>query len=192
MKGARVDKKRREDRRPAGRQSQVAERLKKRLGLKPLPLEGGYYVESYRSSEMLAAGAVSGCAHGARVLSTAIFYLLTPDTCSRMHRLSSDEVYHFYLGDPVELLQLMPDGTGRVVTLGPKVFEGMHLQAVVPRGVWQGARLRRGGRFALLGTTMAPGFEFADLEIGMRAQLCREYGQYRSRICSLTHPNHTP
>ena len=178
--------KRRESQRSATGQSQVSERLKKILGLKPLPLEGGYYVESYRASEMLVAGAVSERAQGARVLSTAIYYLLTPDTCSRLHRLSSDEVYHFYLGDPVELLQLMPDGTGRVVTLGQKVFEGMHLQAVVPRGVWQGARLRRGGRFALLGTTMAPGFDFSDCEMGDRQRLLQRYPDCRTTILSLT------
>ncbi|MBI5853784.1 MAG: cupin domain-containing protein [Nitrospirae bacterium] len=140
------------------------------LGLKPLPLEGGYYTESYRSAEVIGPD-VAGCRQGRRALSTAIFYLLTPDTCSRLHRLASDEIYHFYLGDPVELLQLLPDGTGRVVTLGPKVFDGMHLQAVVPRGLWQGARLRRGGRFALLGTTMAPGFDFSDCEMGDRQAL---------------------
>lgn len=185
MKGVRVGKKRRENRRPAGRQSQVAERLKKLLGLKPLLLEGGYYVESYRSAEAIGPD-LAGNRQGPRALSTAIFYLLTPDTCSRLHRLSSDEVYHFYLGDPVELLQLLPGGIGRVVTLGQKVFEGMHLQTVVPRGLWQGARLRRGGRFALLGTTMAPGFDFSDCEMGDRQLLLQRYPDCRTTILSLT------
>jgi predicted cupin superfamily sugar epimerase len=172
-------------RRSDGRTS-VAERLKELLGLKPLPSEGGYYVESYRSSEMLAAGAVSGRAHGTRVLSTAIYYLLTPDTCSRLHRLASDEIYHFYLGDPVELLQLLPDGTGRVVTLGPNLVKGMVVQAVVPRGTWQGSRLRRGGRYALMGTTMAPGFDPADCEFGGRHTLLRKYPRFRTSILALT------
>src|SRR5207245_2095434 len=91
---------------------------------------------------------------------TAIYYLLTPDTFSALHRLPTDEVYHFYLGDPVEMLQLWPDGSGRVGTLGQDVRAGQLLQVIVPRGVWQGSRLRPGGAFALLGTTMAPGFDF--------------------------------
>lgn len=169
--------------RGTARRSQVAERLKQLLGLKPLPIEGGYYVESYRSAEVFESGSAG---RGSRPLSTAIFYLLTPDTCSRLHRLASDEIYHFYLGDPVELLQLLPDGTGRVVTLGPNILKGMHLQAVVPRGTWQGSRLRRGGRYALMGTTMAPGFDAADCEFSDRRRLCELFPNWNSQITRLT------
>src|SRR5581483_11176343 len=97
---------------------------------------------------------------------TAIYYLLTPDTVSAMHRLATDEIFHFYLGDPVEMLQLRPDGSHRVAILGPDLDAGQRPQIVVPRGVWQGARLVPGGRFALLGTTVAPGFDYADYETG--------------------------
>jgi predicted cupin superfamily sugar epimerase len=82
---------------------------------------------------------------------------LTPDTFSALHRLASDEVFHFYLGDPVEMLQVWPDGSHRVVLIGTDLAAGERPQVVVPRGIWQGARLRPGGRFALLGTTVAPG-----------------------------------
>jgi predicted cupin superfamily sugar epimerase len=81
-----------------------------------------------------------------------------------MHRLRSDEVFHFYLGDEVEMLQLWPDGTGRRVGLGSDLAAGMLPQTVVPQGVWQGSRLVRGGRFALLGCTVSPGFDYADFE----------------------------
>src|SRR5438309_5994853 len=127
----------------------TAARLLELLDLRPLPGEGGYYRETHRSADRVPfAGRAGGKSAG-----TAIYYLLTPETFSALHRLPTDEVYHFYLGDPVEMLQLWPDGTGRVVSLGQDVRAGHLLQAVVPRGVWQGSRLYSGGAFALLGTT---------------------------------------
>src|SRR5438046_10492032 len=122
--------------------------------LRPLPLEGGYYRETYRSSDRLPTAD--------KALSTAIYYLLTPRTFSALHRLPSDEIFHFYLGSPVQMLQLWTDGEGRVVTLGPDVLAGQSPQVLVPRGVWQGRYLLPGGAYALLGTTLAPAFDFAD------------------------------
>jgi predicted cupin superfamily sugar epimerase len=147
----------------------TAEQLIAALDLKPLPREGGYYRETYRSPR-----------------STAIYYLLTPDTCSALHRLPGDEVYHFYLGDPVELLLLEEGAGGRIVTLGPDVLGGQSVQAVVRGGVWQGSVLGAGGRFALLGTTMAPGFECADYEAGDRHSLCMAFPDFAERIRRLT------
>ena len=103
-----------------------------------------------------------------------------------MHRLQSDEIFHFYLGDPVEMLQLSPDGTGQTVVLGSDLRVGMQPQVVVPRGVWQGSRLVAGGKFALLGCTVAPGFDFADYEHGRRTDLIRLYPQFREKIVALT------
>ena len=100
---------------------------------------------------------------GERSLGTAIYYLLTPDTYSALHRLPGDEVFHFYLGDPVEMLELRPDGSSCTTVLGPGL-DDMRPQHVVPGGVWQGSRLREGGGWALLGTTMAPGFSYEDYE----------------------------
>ncbi|HEY7676597.1 MAG TPA: cupin domain-containing protein, partial [Candidatus Methylomirabilis sp.] len=140
----------------------TADALKTLLGLRPHPAEGGFFVETYRAGEGVPAEALPARYGGARAFSTAIYYLLTPDTFSAMHRLASDEVFHFYLGDPVEMLHLFPDGSGRAVTLGPDLLAGMRPQVVVPRGVWQGSRLAPGGRLALLGTTVAPGFDLAD------------------------------
>jgi uncharacterized protein len=158
------------------------------LGLRPLPVEGGYYRETYRAALRLPAGALGPHYADARAASTAIYYLLTPDTFSALHRLPGDEVYHFYLGDPVEVLQLGPapaDG-GRVLTLGTDLRAGQAPQAVVPGGVWQGSALASGGRFALLGTTMAPGFEFADYEAGDRAALLATYPAFADRVRRLT------
>lgn len=164
----------------------TADRLIALLGLKPLPGEGGYYAESYRSTETVSAPALPGRYQGPRAWGTAIYYLLTPDTCSLLHRLQSDEIYHFYLGDPVELLQLRPDGSGGTCLLGHALDQDMRVQVTVPRGVWQGSRLRPGGRVALLGTTMAPGFEFMDCELASRESLCRCYPAFAELIHALT------
>lgn len=162
------------------------DRIKAQLKLKPHPAEGGYYLETYRSEESLPEEALPGRYHGSRHCSTAIYYLLTPDSISVLHRLQSDEVFHFYLGDPVEMLQLWPDGTGRVVLLGSDLLNGMNPQVVVPRGIWQGARLRAGGRFALLGTTVSPGFEYEDCETGQRHLLIQSYPRFCEWIMALT------
>jgi hypothetical protein len=112
--------------------------------------------------------------------------MLTPDTFSAMHRLNGDEVYHFYLGDPAEMLILKPDGTGETLLMGQDIVSGMRLQHVVPGGVWQGSRLRPGGKFALLGTTMAPGFDPADFELGSRDELSARYPACAELIAALT------
>src|SRR5580693_10660886 len=97
----------------------TAEGVKKLLGLRPHPCEGGWYVRTYEAAELVAAEAFAdGRYVGERRTGTAIYYLLEAETFSEMHRLQSDEVFHFYLGDPVEMLQLFPDGTGRKVILG--------------------------------------------------------------------------
>lgn len=166
----------------------TAEQLIAALGLKPLPVEGGYYRETYRAGLRLPASLLPAPYPSDRDAATAIYYLLTPTTFSALHRLPTDEVFHFYLGDPVEMLQLLPDGSGRVVTLGLDVLGGQFVQALVPRGVWQGSALKSGGAFALLGTTMAPGFDFADYEGGNRETLLAQYPAFAERIRRLTPP----
>jgi len=163
----------------------TADQLIALLDLKPHP-EGGYYIETYRSSETISEEALPRRYKGRRCFGTAIYYLLTAQTFSAMHRVRSDEIFHFYSGDPVEMLQLWPDGSGRVAILGSDVLNGMQPQVVVDRGVWQGARLLKGGKFALLGTTVSPGFEFADYESGRRKELVKSYPQFRELVIALT------
>jgi predicted cupin superfamily sugar epimerase len=155
------------------------------LGLKPLTPEGGYYRETYRSDETIVAGVLPGRYQGKRAFGAAIYYLLTPETFSAMHRISTDEVYHFYLGDPVELVELDSDGSSRVVRLGHNMLQNMVLQHVVRRGTWQGLRLVPGGRLALLGTTTAPAFDKADYEHGDRDRLIAAYPGARDLITTL-------
>lgn len=156
------------------------------LGLVPLHTEGGYFRESYRSADSLPPGVLPGRYSGGRSTSSAIYYLLTPESCSKLHRLRTDEVYHFYLGDPVEMLQLHPEGTARKILLGAGLADGMRPQVVVPGGVWQGSRVLDGGRFALLGTTMAPGFDPEDFEAGDRESLIHTYPAFRKSIEALS------
>jgi predicted cupin superfamily sugar epimerase len=153
------------------------------LDLQPLPREGGYYRETYRSRDLLPAVALGTPRD--RSAGTAIYYLLTPETLSALHRLPTDEIFHFYLGDPVEMLQLLPDGSGRLVILGNDLRAGHRPQIVVPAGTWQGSRLISGGGFALMGTTMAPGFDFDDYEHGDRDALVKHYAAFAEHIAKL-------
>ena len=164
----------------------TAEQIKALLDLEAHPKEGGFFAETYRAGEQIPQATLPDRYDGSRSLATAIYYLLTPETFSAMHRLQSDEVFHFYLGDPVEMLQLQPDGSGRVLILGSDILSGMRPQLVVPKGVWQGARVRPGGGFALMGATVSPGFEYRDYETGRSAELMRAYPEFRELIAALT------
>ncbi len=163
----------------------TAEEVIRLLGLEPLEPEGGFCAETYRARAVLPAGTVPGV-EAPRPLATAIYYALTPATFSALHRLRADEVWHFYLGDPVELLLLEPGAEGHLLALGPDLAAGQRPQATVPAGAWQGARLAPGGRWALLGTTMAPGYDPADFELGRRDALLARWPAQRVLIEALT------
>jgi predicted cupin superfamily sugar epimerase len=111
---------------------------------------------------------------------------MTPGDFSALHRLKSDEVYHFYGGSPTELLRLFPDGTGSVTICGPEFWNGQQPQIVVKRGTWQGSHPIEAGKYSLLGTTMSPGFDPADFELGKRADLLKAYPAFTEKIKALT------
>lgn len=167
---------------------EALQRLIETLDLQPLPGEGGLFRQTYKAAEMIRADALPARYTDTHAFGTAIYYLLTgdPDSFSALHRLPSDEIYHFYLGDPVELLLLYPDGSGQVVVLGPELVRGQKVQVLVPHSVWQGSRLQKGGHFALLGTTMAPGFEDSDYFAGSRARLTQQYPEWSTWINQLS------
>jgi predicted cupin superfamily sugar epimerase len=164
----------------------TAQQVIDRLGLVPLTIEGGYFRETYRSALSIPANALPNDYTGDRNVSTAIYYLLTPDTFSVIHRVKSDEVFHFYAGDPVEMLQLWPDSTARRVIIHNDLASGHEPQLVVPAGVWQGCRLIPGGQWALMGCTVAPGFDYADYEPGDRDELIKLYPDHSELITHLT------
>lgn len=156
------------------------------LKLSEHPREGGYFAETYRSMERVPKDVLPPAYSNERSLSTAIYYMLTPDTFSRLHRLKGDEIFHFYRGDPVEMLQLFPDSGGRLIKIGSDLAAGFRPQVLVPKNVWQGSRLIPGGRFALMGTTMAPGFDYADYEEGDRERLMALFPDFKQLIILLT------
>lgn len=163
-----------------------AEQIIEALGLTPLPMEGGYYSETYRCGERIPRAVVDSRYPSERSICTAIYYLLTPEMFSAMHRVRSDEIFHFYRGDPVEMLMLYPDGSHELVMLGSDVLSGEKPQMLVPHGVWQGCMLKAGGEYALMGCTVAPGFEFEDYEHGDRTSLISAYPDCKRIITKLT------
>jgi predicted cupin superfamily sugar epimerase len=166
----------------------TADEVKQLLGLAPHPREGGWFVQTYAAAEAIAPSAFAdGRYTSPRRTSTAIYYLLEPDTFSEMHLLRSDEVFHFYRGDPVEMLQLHPDGSGRTIVIGNDLAQGQRPQVLVERGVWQGSRLLAGGRWALLGCTVSPGFEYEDYDSASRDDLTSRWPAFAEVIAALTH-----
>lgn len=158
------------------------------LQLAPLPVEGGYFRETWRSPVTASPGTLPLRYTSEKSLGSAIYYLLTSDrdSFSALHRLPTDEIYHFYLGDPVEMLLLGANGAAERVRLGHDLAAGEHVQYIVPGGVWQGSRLIAGGSFALLGTTMSPAFDPSDYQPGLRSELTSQYPQHAASIQALT------
>ena len=154
------------------------------LRLELLPIEGGYFRQTWSSDDLVSIPGYDG----QRPAGTAIYYLLTsdPDSFSALHRLATGEIYHFYLGDPVEMLLLAEGAPGRRIILGPDLLGGQHVQYVVPRSVWQGSRVIPGGRFALLAATMAPGFDARDFTLGRRQELLPRFPECAALIRELT------
>ena len=145
------------------------------LGMQAHP-EGGYFVETWRSDEQ---------ADG-RALGTAIYFLLTPEGFSAMHRLASDEIWHHYAGGAVEMLLLHPDGKGETRQLGQDLARGDRPQTQVPRGTWQGARVLGDAPWALVGCTVTPGFAFEDFALAERDVLLATWPEHAEAIRRLT------
>jgi uncharacterized protein len=165
----------------------TADEIKRHLNLAPHPCEGGWFTQTWRAEETIPCEALPARYPAMRPAGTCIYYLLEPGTFSEMHRLASDEIFHFYLGDPVEMLQLAPDGSARTMILGNDLTAGQLPQVVVPKFVWQGSRLVPGGKVALLGCTVSPGFDYADYEAGRADSLTRDYPEAADVIRTLTH-----
>jgi predicted cupin superfamily sugar epimerase len=153
----------------------TADEVKTLLRLKPLPVEGGFFRETHRSRSQLSEACLPSGFQGSHSLATAIYYLITPESFSALHRVPGVEIFHFYCGDPVIMLQLLPDGTSRTITLGGDLLSGQQPQVIVEGGIWQGCRLVPEGSWALLGTTMSPGFDPNDYEAGERETLIAQY-----------------
>ena len=160
-----------------------------RLRLEPHP-EGGWYRQTYRAPLMLARAALPGHA-GDRAASTAIYFLLAGDQFSALHRLRSDELWHFYAGSALIVHVIEPSGKYSELLVGSGPTSGEDFQAVVPAGCWFGSSLRQPNTWALVGCTVAPGFDFSDFEMARRDELSAQYPQHRNIIERLTRKNET-
>lgn len=157
-----------------------------KLGLQPHP-EGGHYRETYRCAEGVAGAHLPERFAGDRCFGTAIYFLLEGRQFSALHRIGSDELWHYYTGNSgLTVSMIAPDGELIEARLGQDSEAGEQFQAMVPSGSWFGARLCRADGFALVGCTVAPGFDFADFELGERAALTRQFPQHRAAIEALT------
>ncbi len=135
------------------------------FNLRPLPVEGGFYRVTYTGELRLPASVLPPSIRSERPAKSAIYYLLTADTKSRLHRLETDEMWHFYLGDLVDLFVFEPEVDYTKIELGHNVIDGQSVQAVVPAGSWFGASLRSGGRWALMACSLAPAYSDEDFSL---------------------------
>jgi uncharacterized protein len=159
-----------------------------RLGLQPHP-EGGFFTETYRSAETIPSGSLPRRFGGPRSFSTAIYFLLTGEHFSALHRIASDETWHFYAGHPLLVEAIHPEGGLEVYRLGADAEQGCVFQTTVPAGCWFGASLAAPAGpedFALVGCTVAPGFDFADFELGRCSDLLARFPDHRLLIERLT------
>jgi hypothetical protein len=146
----------------------------------------GFVAETYGSSQVIPAEALPKAYDGTRPLGSAIYFLVTPEAQIRLHRIRSDQMYHHYLGDPLEVLLLYPGGGGGVVVVGSDLSAGMRPQLFIPGGTFHTARLRPGSSYSLLGSSAWPGVEPPDVEMGKPDELMRVYPDFRSEIGTLT------
>ena len=166
----------------------IAQKLIQHFKMAKIPAEGPWFTVTYRSQDMLDSKSLPVRYKGNRVAGTAIYAVQTKADFSAMHKLATDEIWHFYGGDPLEMLLLYPDGPGEVVVIGPDVFKGQHPQFVVPRDVWQGSTPIGADpqSYSFFANTLAPGFEFDDFEMGYRDELQQKYPQFADQIARLT------
>jgi uncharacterized protein len=148
--------------------------------------EGGYFRQTYRSAMTIAREGLPAEFAGARAASTAIYFLLEGENFSAFHRLRSDEVWHFYVGAPLVVHAIEPDGKYFAVLLGNNPELGQSFQAVVPLGCWFATHVADWKSWALVGCTVAPEFEYEDFEIAKREELVRQFPQHREMIERLT------
>ena len=166
----------------------TSEQVIELLGLKPHPT-CGFVAETYRTKGRIPDEALPTVYGGSRSFASVLYFMVTPEAQIRLHRIRSDQMYHHYIGEPLEVLLLYPDGTGEVTITGSDLSAGMRPQLLIPGGTFHMSRLRAGSAptaFALLGTTEWPGFESPDLELGDPEKLMASYPAFRHEIQEFT------
>jgi predicted cupin superfamily sugar epimerase len=155
----------------------------KKLDLVPLPEEGGFYRETFRSNRIVKSEVL-----GEKSECTCIYYLITEESFSALHAVDQDEIFHFYAGSSVEMFQFTTDGESEITTIGNDIFNDEIPQVIVPNGVWQGTKLKepKEGAWALLGCTVAPGFEIENFHIESRSELIQKFPHLKEQITRFT------
>ena len=153
----------------------------KRLGLQRHP-EGGYFKETYRSSEVILKHALPARFNGDRVFSTCIYFLLNIKEFSAFHAIQQDEVWHFYEGSSLTIHIIDQTGEYTAAKLGTDIENGESFHIVVRAGCWFAAALNNTESYALVGCTVAPGFDFADFKMAERNNLVELYPEHRGII----------
>jgi uncharacterized protein len=156
-----------------------------KLQLEPHP-EGGHFRQTYRSEVVIAREALPAGFSGTRAVSTAIYFLLEGENFSAFHRLRSDEIWHFYVGEPLSVHVIDPAGNYSRILLGQDLESGQMLQALVLAGCWFASHVADWKAFAVVGCTVGPGFDFEDFEMGKGDELVARYPEYRKVIERLT------
>lgn len=163
----------------------TVDELVSRLDLVRHP-EGGWYREIYRSGEVVAGNALPERFGGPRPFCTSIYFLLEQGDISALHRIKSDEIWHFYTGAPLTVHALTLQGDHVELKLGSDLTAGESFQLVVAAGCWFGAEVTGPGEYSLVGCTVSPGFDFADFQLGNRSELHQEYPRHREIVNRLT------
>jgi predicted cupin superfamily sugar epimerase len=148
--------------------------------------EGGYYKETYRSAEIITQDALPARFPGDRSFSTAIYFLLEKGDYSAFHRIKSDECWHFYAGNTLNIYVLHINGELEIIHLGNDLDKGERFQYIVPAGCWFASAPAEDSNFSFVGCTVAPGFNFADFEMAKANELAKSYPQHTAiikRLC---------
>lgn len=157
----------------------------KSLSLLPHP-EGGYYKETYRSTESIPQSALTNNINGDRNFCTGIYFLLTSDNFSAFHRIKQDEMWHFYSGSALYVHIIDEKGMYTRVEVGMDLENGQQPQFVVPAGCWFASSVKDKDFYSLVGCTVSPGFDFDDFELAERSALINQYPAHESIITALT------
>ena len=157
------------------------------LELQPHP-EGGFFKETYRSNGFIPQQVLPNGFDGPRNYSTCIYYLLQSGDFSAFHKIRQDEIWHFYLGSPIELYMISEFGNLTKVTIGNVITKGQRLQFVVPKNHWFAATVVEKNSFSLIGCTVSPGFDFKDFTLASQQDLIESFPQHRDIIKTFTRP----
>ena len=159
--------------------------LVKKLELLPHP-EGGYYKETYRSPVRLNKEALPDGFEGNRDKATAIYFLIEKNNFSALHKIKSDETWHFYAGDALEVIEIDKEGNLKTSLIGNRIEQGEVFQYTVPANTWFGSRVKKGGNYSLVGCTVAPGFDFVDFVMADRIELIATFPAHKKIIEEMT------